>query len=174
MIRRTRRSFTSSTVAVLILVVVAAAVTTAIQLLMNRTPLLDYTWLARQLNATTWGSPRVLSAAAVLAVLALVVLAKALLPGKRRVLPLRDDTDGVTTGLSRAGYANALRSAASVPSADSARVAVRGGSVTAVVRTSLGTPKEVAEDVRAAITERLATIGPAREPRVRVRVREQR
>ncbi|RJQ66979.1 hypothetical protein D5S17_34940 [Pseudonocardiaceae bacterium YIM PH 21723] len=176
MIRRSRRTIVAAVTALLLLAAAAFVATWGIQLLANKPPLIAPAQVARQLHATTWDSPRVLAAAAILAVLALILAVKAMLPGRALVLPLdAGDNAEISAGVTRRGMGNALRAAAAqVPGTDSATVAAGSTRVTALVRTSLGAPKQVADEVKAALAERLTTIAPQRMPRVRVRVREQR
>ncbi|RJQ66480.1 hypothetical protein D5S17_35225 [Pseudonocardiaceae bacterium YIM PH 21723] len=162
----------SIVVALLLIAGCALVATEAFQLLNGQRPLVEYGLMASWLHGTTWNSPRVLIAAGGLGVVGLWLLLKAVLPGKALILPLVSE-EQVSAGVTRRGYANALQAAAVVPTADSAQVTVSRRRVRAVVKSSLGTPDTVAEDVRTAVTERLATIHPLRAPRVSVKVKEQ-
>lgn len=171
MIRRPRRTLPALLVALGLL---AAAVLTAIscvQLLLGQPPLLPFADLARTGRGLSWNQPVVLAGAAVITVLGLMLLAAALVPGTPTVLPLARVAGQPETGVTRPSLSRSLTNAATaVDGVDHAQVLVRTWRVTATVRTARLRPPDLVERVRAAVTERLDDIGPARHPQIRVRV----
>ena len=177
MIRRPRRSIPATVVALVILAVCVLVVVAVVQSLIGQTPFLSLSQLLEVSSGQTWSSAGTVTAAIVLAVLGLVLLALALRPGKPTVLPLRQLVDdegspGAVAGVRRNTLVKDLAAAAgSVAGVTSAEVAARRGRVTATVQVAAADPASVPGEVRARLEQRLAEIGPATRPAVRVRAR---
>ncbi|WP_163507076.1 DUF6286 domain-containing protein [Fodinicola acaciae] len=170
--RRTRRRLPATVTAVVLLAACAAVAVFAIQMILGRTPVVDFPAVAGTLHATRWSDLAPAVIAAVIAVLGLVLLVLAILPGKLRVIPL----DGpVPSGAARHSYRGMLRTAAStVDGVAGASVRLRGKRLLVKVSTRRTETAGLADAVRAAVGERLDRIGPAMRPTVRVRVRRTR
>ncbi|WP_037370609.1 DUF6286 domain-containing protein [Amycolatopsis orientalis] len=170
--RRTRRSFPASVTAVVVLAVCVLAAVAAIQRLTGHQPWLDYRAVAAAVHGAQWTDlvPALVSGA--VAVLGLVLLWAALLPGKRRILPLTGTPD---SGADATGYRTALRTAAAeVDGVDRAQVATGARKIKVRVKTARTRTDGLADAVRAAVESRLDRISPVRRPAVSVRVRATR
>jgi Family of unknown function (DUF6286) len=170
-IRRSRRALPASLVALVLLVVCILLAVSCTQTLTGHRPWLPFAAMAGLGATLTAGSPSVLAAAVVLAVLGLVLLVAALAPGAPTVLPLLPGHSRLVSGVTQRSLTTALAVAAGeVDGVDRARVRVGGRRVHAVVRTPLRVPGPLREQVHAAIDTRLTDIAPTRSPRIRVRV----
>lgn len=170
--RRPRRSLPATLTASVLTAAGALAAIVAVQLLLGERAWLDYGAIARRLNTSRWTDVPVLAGGAVIAVLGLVLLAGALLPGKPIVLPLRGEPD---SGVSRRSFRATLRTAAAhVDGVDKTRLKLGRRRVRVRVTTQRTRPDGIAEAVHAAITERLDRIDPLRRPDVKVRLRTPR
>jgi hypothetical protein len=168
--RRPRRGTPAALTALVLLAAGALTAVVAVQMLLHERPWVSYDWVAGTLHDTRWQDTGVLIAGIALAVLGLVVLAAAALPGRPTVLPLRDNDSGLDTGVSRRSFRTTLRNAAaSVDGISSAGLRVRRRKVRAVVRTHRVTTTGMADAVRTAVDHRLAQIGPATDLTVHVR-----
>ena len=169
---RPRRGVPATLTGLLLLAACVLTATDAIQILAGGHPLLSYTRFAATLHRQHWNSLAPAIAAGVLALVGLLLLLAALLPGRPVVLALSvpTDDDGVSAaGLSRRGFRNMLRdTAASVDGVTSASLTVRRKVIAASVRTA-GPAEGLADSVRAALERRLDQIAPARRPALRVR-----
>ncbi len=171
MIRRPRRTLPATLVALVLLAAAALTAVSCVQVLTGRPPWLPFTAAAAFGATLTWSHPLTLVVALIVLLLGLVLLAAAVVPGAPTVLALVGAADQPTSGATRASVATALRNAAgAVDGVDTATVRVRGGAVTATVRTPIRESAALAEQVRAAITDRLDDLALARAPRIRVRV----
>lgn len=170
--RRPRRSVPATLTALVLAAAGALAAIVAVQMILGERPWLDYGAIARRLHDFHWADLPVVIAGAVVAVLGLVLLTAAVLPGRPTVIPLRGEPD---TGVSRRGFGTALRAAAArVDGVEKARLKLRRRSVRVRVRTQRTAPDGIADSVRAAVAARLDSIDPARRPEVKVRLRASR
>lgn len=168
--RRPRRGVPATVVAVVLLAAGAFAAIVAVQVLLGERPWLSYDWAARSLHDIAWRDTVVLIAGIVVAVVGLVVLLAALLPGRLTVFPLRDNDSGLDSGASRRSFLGTLRTAAaSVDGVSSARLRLGRRKVRAAVRTNRVTTEGLADAVRTAVEHRLTQIGPAQELTVQAR-----
>jgi copper chaperone CopZ len=175
MIRRSRRSLPAALVALVLLVGSVLVAISCIQLLLSQPPVVPFAAIAETASTITWNQPAVLVAAAVVAVLGLILLAVALIPGRPTVLGLAHRDGQPDAGATCHSLAQAVAGVTrTVDGVDSARVRLRPHTITATVQTSLREKQEIPEQVRAAIVERLDDIALARPPRIRVRVRTAR
>ncbi|MCR6490765.1 alkaline shock response membrane anchor protein AmaP [Amycolatopsis sp. OK19-0408] len=166
--RRPRRSTPAALVAVVLLAGCVPAAVVAIQAIFGKVPWISYSGIADRLHATHWNDFVPVLAGAAAALLGLVLLAAALLPGRLVVVPLRGETD---SGASRRSYRSTLRAAASdVDGVTAATLKVKRRKVTARVRTARTNVEGLPDAVRTAIERRLAQIAPATTPAVKVRV----
>jgi hypothetical protein len=169
--RRPRRTVPATLVALVVLAAAVLVAVSCIQLLAGQTPWLPFTAMAEFGAGLAWNQPVMLAIAAAVALLGLVLLLAALKPGTPTVLPLASAENQPDTGATRSSLTNVLTTtAAGVDGVDKAKVRLGGRTVIARVHTPLRDPGELADHVRAAITDRLDDIGLARRPRIRVRV----
>ncbi|MCZ0209561.1 DUF6286 domain-containing protein [Streptomyces sp. UMAF16] len=115
-----------------------------------------------------------LTGAAVAAAVGVWLIVLALTPGLRRWLPLRRPADcpRLRASLDRDGAAALLRDAATrVPGVGAAHVRVRRHRVKARVHVRFRDPRQVKEDLVAALDEECDRLALARHPRVAVRMR---
>ncbi|ATY11932.1 hypothetical protein CU254_16785 [Amycolatopsis sp. AA4] len=170
--RRTRRSLPASLTAAVLLAVCVLTAVAAIQRLTGHQPWLDYRAVATAVHDAHWTDlvPALISGA--VAVVGLVLLWAALLPGKRRILPLTGDPD---SGADSADYRSALRAAAAdVDGVERAKLSTGSRKVKVRVKTARTRTDGLADAVRAAVESRLDHISPVRRPAVSVRVRASR
>ena len=88
MIRRPRRSLPAALLALVLLAAAVLVALSCIQLLLHQNPLIPFDALAEYAANLRWNDPVSIAAGVVAAVLGLILLAAALLPGKPTVLPL--------------------------------------------------------------------------------------
>jgi hypothetical protein len=171
MIRRPRRSLPSTLLALVLLAAAALVALSCIQLLRDQAPLIPFAALAAFGAGLHWHSPITLLAGAVAAVLGLLLLAAALLPGRPTVLPLAGRDDHMSAGVSRRSLRRDLTSTViGVDGVSSAAVRVRRARIVAAVRTPAADASDLTEQVRQRLDERLTDIALARRPRLRIRV----
>ncbi|TDV48744.1 DUF6286 domain-containing protein [Actinophytocola oryzae] len=173
--RLPRRTTPAAVTAVVLLAVCVLTAISAIQLIAGQRPLVSYAAIAELAHTTRWDSPAVVVAACVVALVGLVLLVAAVLPGRPTVIPLRNGETGSDTvldsGASRRSLRSTLHAAANgVDGVTATTLTLRGKKVTAAVRTNRTTVAGLDEAVRAAIGRRLDQIAPATRPAVRVRV----
>ncbi|MFJ3923500.1 DUF6286 domain-containing protein [Streptomyces sp. NPDC090022] len=127
--------------------------------------------LARQLDRHTLAEAAVVTGAALLALLGLVLLVLACTPGLRRVLPMRSPAAGVRAGLGRKGAALLLRDRAmEVSGVQSVRVAVHRRRITVRAASHFRELDDVRADLDAVLRVGREELGLARELPLRVRV----
>lgn len=171
MIRRPRRTLAASLVAVVLLAVCALVAASCVQILLGQTPLLPFSAMAQAGAQLTGAGVPVLAAAAVVALVGLVLLVVAIRPGNPTVIPLTDSGTGIETGISRRSLDRALTdSATTIDGVTRAGARTRGRTTTVTAHAAFGDPADKKTQVRAALDEQLARIGPARPQRLRVRV----
>jgi hypothetical protein len=176
--RRPRRGIPAALTGLLLLAASVLTAIDAIQILAGAPhPMLSYARFASALHRLHWNSLAPAIAGGGLALLGVILLLAALVPGRRMVLalgssPPAPDLDGGAlpiAGLSRRGLRNMLRAtAASVDGVTSAKLSVRRKVIAATVRTP-GSAEELSGRVRAALEQRLDQISPATRPALRVR-----
>jgi hypothetical protein len=155
-------------VAVVLLAGCVLAAIVAVQQVLGQTPFISYEQVAVRLHGMRWHDVVPAVAGAGVALVGLVLLAAAVLPGKLVVFPLRGETD---SGASRRSYRSTLRAAASdVDGVSAATVKVKRRKVIARVRTARTNVEGLPDAVRTAIERRLAQIAPATTPAVKVRI----
>lgn len=176
MIRRPRRTLPATIVALVLLAVCVLVAVAVVQHLLGQTPFVGLDQLLAVTSTRHWNSASVVAAAVVAAVIGLVLLFAAIRPGRPTVLPLaRQDVDGrpgADAGVRRSTLTKDLTTTAeAVAGVSAAEVKARGRRVTATVRVAAAEPAAVPGRVRERLEARLAEIGPASRPRVRVRAR---
>lgn len=176
MIRRPRRGVPATLVSLVLLAVCTIVAISAIQLLLGKPPLLSYDAAAAVLHEWTWTELPVAIGGGVLAVLGLVLLLLAVLPGRAVVLPLAGgDESTLDAGANCRSLRGDLRfTAASVDGVSGAKLRLRGRRALVRVTTNRTNSDGLASSVRAAVEQRLDELTPERRPRVRVRVRDRR
>ncbi|MDA2814946.1 DUF6286 domain-containing protein [Nocardiopsis sp. RSe5-2] len=119
-----------------------------------------------------WRDTAVLVAAGGAALVGLVLLVSALLPGRARWTALRTDDPDLVVGLSRSALRRAVAAAArGVSGVRGVRATVRRRAVRVRVDTELRDRPDLRDEVAEAVEERLDELVPLRRPKVRVRVR---
>ncbi|GAA1200918.1 DUF6286 domain-containing protein [Prauserella alba] len=165
--RRPRRSLPASLVALVTMAAGALAAVTAVQLLLGEPPWISYDAVARALHGLRWTDTAVLLIGIGTALVGLLLLLCAFVPGARTVLPLAPGDGSVDCGAAQRSYRNALHSAAArVDGVRDVKVKARGRSVRAVVRTDRTNTTGLAEAVERAVTQRIDQLGPERRPTV--------
>ncbi|WNV88448.1 DUF6286 domain-containing protein [Umezawaea sp. Da 62-37] len=166
MIRRPRRSVPATLTAIVLLAVCVATATWTVQKLIGRTPYVP-------LPNPHWNDLSVAIAGGVLAVLGLVMLMAAVLPGKPMVVPLTEDESDA--GASTRSLRTTLQAAAdSVDGVTATKLKVRRGKVIAKVRTNRTNTDGLDDAVRAALDQRLSQIPLVAPPSPRIRTRSAR
>lgn len=187
MTRRPRRTLPALLVALVLLALGALAATSAVQTLLGRTPVVSLDAVPSALNGVAWESPIVLIVAGVAALVGLVLLLAAILPGPSHVLPLTtapaapagdtgDRGPWSGGGVEAAGWHRSdlgqrlRRRAQTVEGVSGATAQVRRRSVKVVARTHRATTAELRDAVESALSTDLDSLGLARRPRLRVSV----
>ncbi|WP_410596129.1 DUF6286 domain-containing protein [Amycolatopsis sp. lyj-23] len=170
--RRPRRSTPALVIALVLLAVCVLVAVSAVQLILGERPWVSYDTVAATLHQLRWTDVLPAVAGGVLAVVGLVLLLAAVLPGAATVLPV----DGLfDSGVARGSYRSTLQAAAAgVDGVSGARVKLRSRRVKVRVNTTRTRPDGLGDAVRAAVTGRLDRIAPATRPTVAVRVRAPR
>ncbi|MER7207315.1 DUF6286 domain-containing protein [Streptosporangium sp. NPDC000239] len=123
-------------------------------------------------STTRWDDSRVLFGAGVVALLGLLLVLLALIPGRPRLIPVRTGDPELIIGMQPRGFTRALTHAAEqVPGIDRARVRLRGRTAEVTAHSPLREPAGLAEAVQRAVTTRIAALGPLKDYPVRVRLR---
>lgn len=173
--RRTRRSAAAVLTAAALLAACGLVAVVAIQTILGQTPWIGYRAAADALYATRWTDLVPLIAGGVAAVLGLLLLLAAFLPGKLTVLPLRDEETAFESGASRRSYRSTLRTAASdVDGVSGAAVSLGRRKVAAVVRTDRITTDGLVDAVRASLDHRLDQIAPQARPELKIKIKAAR
>jgi Family of unknown function (DUF6286) len=171
MTRLPRRTLPALLTGLVLLGLSALVVVSCVQVVAGDTPLLPFDALHRAAAAVTLSDAPVLGASALLAVLGVVLLGSAVLPGTPDVLPLASHVGGAAAGVARRDLARDLaRHAGRSDGITAARASITARTVRVTARTPLRDRTGLADRVRTAVDERMAEIDPARSPRVRVRV----
>ncbi len=170
--RRPRRSVPAVLVALVVLAGCVLAAAVAVQTIIGEKPWVSYDAVASALHGTRWSDPLPAIAGGVVALIGLLLLVSAIVPGRPTVLPLEG---GLDSGAARRSYRSTLRTAAStVDGVSAAKLKVKRRGIVSVVTTGRTNTEGLADAVRAAIEHRLSQIGPATVPAVRVRVKATR
>ncbi|GAA2731116.1 DUF6286 domain-containing protein [Streptomyces nogalater] len=177
---RTRRPWSArrvpaTLVAAVILVAAVAALADVIAVRAGRPAAAWRRHLADALATRPVDDVWMLTGAAVAAAVGVWLIVLALTPGLRRWLPLRRPADcpRLKASLDRDGAATLLRDAATrVPGVGAARIRVRRHRVKARADVRFRDPRQVKEDLTAALGEECDRLALARAPRIAVRVRQ--
>jgi hypothetical protein len=161
---------------VLVLLAACALVAVvAIQMLIGKSPLVDYRSVATTLHGMHWNDSGAALAGGVLALAGLLMLLAAILPGAPTVLPLSGDPIGMDSGATRRSLCSTLRAAAStVDGVNAAKLRLGSRKVAAVVRTNRTNTTGLDDAVRAAVEHRLDQIDLANRPTLTVKVQATR
>lgn len=100
MIRRPRRVVPAVLIALAALTLCVVVTVSLVGRLLGRTEVVSYDSIAQRMHDTHWGDGVVLDAGVAAAVLGLILLLLAVLPGRPVVVAL-DDVDGSAAGMSR-------------------------------------------------------------------------
>ncbi|GAA3753239.1 hypothetical protein HDA32_004492 [Spinactinospora alkalitolerans] len=134
--------------------------------------LLPFERAAGYAGGARWSDPTVQVASGVLALIGLVLISLALVPGRGRWTALRTEDPNLVVGLSKSGLRRALAAAAcDVDGVRSAHVKVGRSRVKVRAHTELRRDEELPEQVRSAVRQRVAELAPVRELKVRTQVR---
>ncbi|MEN3535246.1 DUF6286 domain-containing protein [Microbispora sp. ZYX-F-249] len=126
---------------------------------------------ARWARTTAWDDNRALAVAAALALIGLVLMLIAAVPGRGRMIALRTGDPDLMVGLPRRTLARALRARANaVDGVRAAGARMRGWHADVSVRTDLRDTAAIGERVRAAVGDELARLSPAHRVSLHVRV----
>jgi hypothetical protein len=134
--------------------------------------------MTRRLHTLTWNDPAPMAAGGGLALVGLLLVLAAVLPGRTRTAPLAGDDPRFVTGLSRSSLRAALQATVTdVPGVDAATVRLRGRlRPRAEIRAVGGfrDPGDLGEQVADAVRDRLADLDPVRVPEIAVHVAERK
>ncbi len=176
--RRPRRVVPATLTALVVVALGVWLATAAIGSQLGTDPTRSLTPLGERLAASPWSDPGVLTVAVVLAVLGLVLLLAALLPGRHVVLALDGGAGagspggdgGTSAGITRRSIRRAVQDAAhDVDGVSSATAAVSGRRVDVRAQSSLRDATGLRERVEQAVGARLDGIPLSRRPRLQVR-----
>lgn len=172
--RRPRRVAPAVVVAVVLLAAAVAVAVSLIQNLSHSSEFVRYDSVATRLHDTTWHSHAVLGAGIGAVVIGVVLLAAALLPGRRVVVALEPE-DGMAAGIARRSLDGALAdAAASVAGLESARVRRTRKHIRVYGRAAHPDHADLEQTVDAAVSDRLARIAPRSAPPVSTHLRTSR
>ncbi|WP_327048423.1 DUF6286 domain-containing protein [Microbispora sp. NBC_01189] len=157
------------------LALLAIGVLTAVEvisaLLGHPVGLVPYERVAGWARTTAWNDDRALAAAAALALIGLVLVLIAAVPGRGRLVALRTADPDLVVGVPRRALARVLSGAAGrVDGVRAAGARVRGWHADVSVRTDLRDTTVLRERVRAAAEREIARLAPAHPISLRVRV----
>lgn len=121
---------------------------------------------------TAWNDPLAVTVAIIVGLLGLWLLWLAFSPGPVRAVPLRSEGPGVVMAAVNGALARiASRAAESVDGVERARARADRERVHVFVDTPLRDPGNLAEQVRAAVADRIGALAPLRPARIRVSTR---
>lgn len=174
MIRRSRRTLPATVVALVLLALGALVATAAIQTLLDYRPLFTLESVTGALSGVAWSSGIVVIVAVVAAVVGVLLLGAAIVPGGSHVLPLAAapaEAWNGSAGWHRTDLATRLRRrAVAVEGVESAKVRVRRRRVRVAARTHRGSAADLRETLTADLNHDLETLALASRPRLRVTV----
>lgn len=170
---RPRRSWPAFIVgAVIVVVAVIAAAEVISALVGSPLRIVPFDRATEYAGGARWNEPGVRVASVVLAVIGLVLLALALIPGRGGYLPLVTDDPELVVGVSKPAMRRALAAAArDVDGVRAAHVRIGRRRVSVRAETHLRSGAGMREAVRSAVQRRLAELAPLRTLKVRSRVR---
>ncbi|ONI78695.1 hypothetical protein ALI144C_28270 [Actinosynnema sp. ALI-1.44] len=174
MIRRPRRGLPAVLTAVVLLGVCVVVAVSAVQLLLDEPPLVSYDAVATRIHQTQWTDLVPAIAGGAVALIGLLLVLSAVVPGRSRILGLAPDDSTTDAAISRTSLRTALRDAAKVDGVTNAVVKVRRARVRTVVRTDRTVTDGLADAVRAAVEQRLDHVGLARQHQLTVKVKAPR
>lgn len=168
---RPRRSVPATLTALVVLAACVLVAIVSIQLIVDEPPWVDY----RAVGRVRWNELVPAIAGGVAAVLGVLLVLAAVIPGRLTVFPLHSAETGIDSGASRRSYRSTLRAAASgVDGVSGAKLKLGRNQVAAVVSTERTITDGLADAVREALDRRLTQIGPIERPRVKVKVKAAR
>ncbi|MFC5061684.1 DUF6286 domain-containing protein [Actinomycetospora atypica] len=174
MIRRSRRTAPALVVALVLLAAGALVATAAIQTLSDYRPVFTFEAVTGALSGVAWGSGIVVIVAAVAAVVGVLLVGAAIVPGASHVLPLAAapaEAWNGSAGWHRTDLSTRLRRrAVAVEGVDRATVRVRRNRIRVSARTHRGTTADLREVLTADLSADLDALALARRPRLRVTV----
>lgn len=171
MIRLPRRTVPAVIVGVILLAASVVLAISCIQVIAARRPLIPFTTVGQFVATASMTSPVVVAGGVVLAVIGLLLLACALLPGAPQVIALASSNDHTDAGVNRRSLARDLTShARRADGITDAHVAVGARTVKVNARTPLRDHSGLSERVRELVAGRLDDINLARPARVRVTI----
>ncbi|HEY2695341.1 MAG TPA: DUF6286 domain-containing protein [Pseudonocardiaceae bacterium] len=171
MIRRPRRGIPATLTALVALVVCALVATVAIQLIGGQPPVFSYQTIAANLHRAQWRDLVVAIVGGAVALVGLILLLTAVVPGRAMVLPLGSDDSDLVAGVSRRSLLLTLRSAAgAVDGVAKVRLALRGRTVAVVAHADRVDDTGIADALRDAVQGRVEQLSPAITPTIKVRV----
>lgn len=169
---RPRRTIPATLTALVLLAACVLTAVVAIQLITGQGALISYHSVADALHSTRWSDTTTLIAGGACALLGLLLLLAALLPGKPTVLPLTGDLDA---GITRRSLRHALQNtASSVDGVSRARLKLGRRGIVARIRTDRTNTAGLADAVSAALDRRLDQLTPLVRPAVKIRLRATR
>ncbi len=128
--------------------------------------------LANEMAATALNDPKVLASACVVTLLGVWLIALAVTPGERGLLPMRRETATVRAGLERSAAGLVLRDRAmQVSGVQSVRVAVGRRKIRAHAQAHFRDLHEVRGDLDSTLGDGIRQLGLARRPSLSVHVR---
>ncbi|RDG34526.1 DUF6286 domain-containing protein [Streptomyces corynorhini] len=170
--RRPRRSAPATLTALALLAACTVVAVVAVQMIAGQTPWISYGAVAGDLRAAHWNDRAPAVAGGIAALIGLIMVMAAVLPGRPTVLPLAGELD---SGASWRGLRSTLRTAAAdVDGVNRVTLRLRRRRVAARVRTDRTNTEGLADAVRTALEQRLDQIDPARRPDVKVTLRATR
>ncbi|MFJ8965839.1 DUF6286 domain-containing protein [Lentzea sp. NPDC102401] len=170
--RRPSRAVPATVTALILLATALVVAVVAIQMLLQEPAWVNYSTLAGYVHGLRWTDTAVAAAGGVVAVLGLLLVSAAVVPGAPTVLPMQGTPN---SGASSRGLRSTLRAAAStVDGVSGATVALKGRRVKVRVNTRRTRPEGLVDAVRAVVTGRLDQIAPSAQPAVSVRVHSPR
>lgn len=161
-------------IALSVLTLCVVVVVSLVGRLLGRTELVSYDSVAQRMHDTHWSDGVVLGAGMVAAVIGLLLLLLAALPGRPVVVAL-DDIDGSAAGISRRSLRAALRrEAGAVHGVDKARIRLGRKQILVSARTARAAAEGVDSAMGEAMTRALERVSPNRPTAVRTRLRSTR
>ncbi|WP_084433740.1 DUF6286 domain-containing protein [Kibdelosporangium aridum] len=152
---------------------VVAAVS-AVQWAVGEPALVSFAALAESAHDLQWRDVAPAVAGAVAALIGVLLVFAALIPGKPLTIALSADDFGEHAVVSRTSVRSALKSAAKVDGVSNAAITLRRKRIHAVVRTNRTSIDGVADAVRSALQQCLTQIGLATQLGVTVKVKAAR
>ncbi|MGW8801154.1 DUF6286 domain-containing protein [Streptomyces sp. NPDC055775] len=170
--RRPRRTIPATLTALVLLAACVLIAVVAIQLIIGQSPLFGYRSVTDTLHSTQWRDTTTLIAGGAIALLGLLLLVAALLPGKPTVLPLTGDLDA---GITRRSLRRDLQNtAANVDGVSRADLKLGRRTIVARIRTDRTNTAGLTDAVRAALDRRLDQVTPLIRPAVKIQLRATR